>query len=248
MKAKTTIISGIHPVDEAIRAGKQIDKILLKQGFRSESIPGLFQTLKELNIPYQYVPGEKLNRITGKNHQGIIALLSEVEYTDLDKLVPGLFETGKIPSIVVLDSITDVRNIGAIARSAECAGFDAMVIPSKGSAQINSEAIKSSAGALNIIPVCRVSNLPDAVKYLHDSGFYIAAATEKAEKTLFQADFKNPVVIILGSEDTGIDTRLLKMADILIKIPMIGSIQSLNVSAAASVLFFEMVRQRSFNP
>jgi 23S rRNA (guanosine2251-2'-O)-methyltransferase len=247
MKAKTTIISGIHPVDEAIRAGKQIDKILLKQGFRSESIPGLFQTLKELNIPYQYVPGEKLNRITGKNHQGIIALLSEVEYTDLDKLVPGLFETGKTPSIVVLDSITDVRNIGAIARSAECAGFDAMVIPSKGSAQINSEAIKSSAGALNIIPVCRVSNLPDAVKYLHDSGFYIAAATEKAEKTLFQADFKNPVVIILGSEDTGIDPKLLRMADILIKIPMLGSIQSLNVSAAASVLFFEMVRQRS-NP
>ncbi len=247
MKAKTTIISGIHPVDEAIRAGKQIDKILLKQGFRSESIPGLFQTLKELNIPYQYVPGEKLNRITGKNHQGIIALLSEVEYTELDKLVPGLFETGKTPSIVVLDSITDVRNIGAIARSAECAGFDAMVIPSKGSAQINSEAIKSSAGALNIIPVCRVSNLPDAVKFLHDSGFYIAAATEKAEKTLFEADFKNPVVIILGSEDTGIDPRLLRIADILIKIPMLGSIQSLNVSAAASVLFFEMVRQRS-NP
>ncbi len=244
MKTKTSIIFGIHPVDEAIRAGKQIDKILLKQGFRNENIPGLFQTLKELNIPYQYVPTEKLNRITGKNHQGIIALLSEVEYTDLDKLVPGLFESGKTPSIVVLDSITDVRNIGAIARSAECAGFDALVIPSKGSAQINSEAIKSSAGALNSIPVCRVNSLPDAVKFLHDSGFYIAAATEKAEKTLFQADFKNPVVVIMGSEDTGIDTRLLKMADILVKIPMLGTIQSLNVSAAASVVFFEIVRQR----
>lgn len=244
MKAKTSIIFGVHPVDEAIRAGKQIDKILFKQGFRNETIPGLFQTLKELNIPYQYVPTEKLNRITGKNHQGIIALLSEVEYTDLDKLVPGLFEAGKTPSIVVLDGITDVRNIGAIARSAECAGFDALVIPSKGSAQINSEAIKSSAGALNTIPVCRVNSLPDAVKFLHDSGFYIAAATEKAEKNLFQADFKNPVVVIMGSEDTGIDTRLLKMADILVKIPMLGTIQSLNVSAAASVVFFEIVRQR----
>lgn len=244
MKAKTSIIFGVHPVDEAIRAGKQIDKILFKQGFRNETIPGLFQTLKELNIPYQYVPTEKLNRITGKNHQGIIALLSEVEYTDLDKLIPGLFESGKTPSIVVLDGITDVRNIGAIARSAECAGFDALVIPSKGSAQINSEAIKSSAGALNTIPVCRVNSLPDAVKFLHDSGFYIAAATEKAEKNLFQADFKNPVVVIMGSEDTGIDTRLLKMADILVKIPMLGAIQSLNVSAAASVVFFEIVRQR----
>lgn len=244
MKAKTSIIFGVHPVDEAIRAGKQIDKILFKQGFRNETIPGLFQTLKELNIPYQYVPTEKLNRITGKNHQGIIALLSEVEYTDLDKLVPVLFESGKTPSIVVLDGITDVRNIGAIARSAECAGFDALVIPSKGSAQINSEAIKSSAGALNTIPVCRVNSLPDAVKFLHDSGFYIAAATEKAEKNLFQADFKNPVVVIMGSEDTGIDTRLLKMADILVKIPMLGTIQSLNVSAAASVVFFEIVRQR----
>jgi 23S rRNA (guanosine2251-2'-O)-methyltransferase len=244
MKAKTSIIFGIHPINEAIRSGKQIDKILLKQGFRNDTIPGFFAELKALNVPFQYVPVEKLNRLTTKNHQGIIAFLSEVEYTELDKLVPILFEQGKTPALVILDGITDVRNLGAIARSVECSGFDAMIIPSKGSAQINSDAIKSSAGALNIIPVCRVNNLADTVKYLHDSGFYIVAATEKAEQHLYQADMKQPVAIILGSEDTGIDARLLKLADVLVKIPLMGSIQSLNVSAAATVLLYETVRQR----
>jgi 23S rRNA (guanosine2251-2'-O)-methyltransferase len=244
MKSKTFLIFGIHPVNEAVRSGKQIDKILLKQGFRNEMIPGLFPALREQNIPFQYVPVEKLNRLTGKNHQGIIALMSEVEYTELEKLVPFIFEQGKIPALVLLDGITDVRNLGALARSAECAGINGLIIPSKGSAQINSEAIKTSAGALNNLPVCRVNNLADAAKYLHDSGFQIAAATEKAEMTIFEADFKQPVVLVMGAEDTGIDPKLLKMADALIKIPMLGTIQSLNVSAAASVIFFEIVRQR----
>ena len=245
MKAKTSIIFGIHPVNEAMRSGKPIDKILLKQGFRNDVIPGLFPSLREQNIPFQYVPVEKLNRMTGKNHQGIIALVSELEYTELEKLVPMLFEQGKTPALVILDGITDVRNMGAIARSAECAGFHGMIIPSKGSAQINSDAIKTSAGALNSLPVCRVSNLPDTVKYLKESGFQIVAATEKAADTLYQADLKQPTAIIMGAEDTGIDTQLLKMADQLVKIPMSGSIQSLNVSAAGAVLFFELVRQRS---
>jgi len=244
MKPKTYLIFGIHPVNEAVRSGKQIDKILLKQGFRNEMIPGLFPALREQNIPFQYVPVEKLNRLTGKNHQGVIALMSEVEYTELDKLVPFIFEQGKIPALVLLDGITDVRNLGAIARSAECAGINGMIIPSKGSAQINSEAIKTSSGALNSLPVSRVNNLADAAKYLHDSGFHIAAATEKAEMSIFEADFKQPVVLIMGAEDTGIDPKLLKLADVLVKIPMLGSIQSLNVSAAASVIFFEIVRQR----
>ncbi|MBN1143744.1 MAG: 23S rRNA (guanosine(2251)-2'-O)-methyltransferase RlmB [Bacteroidales bacterium] len=244
MKAKTSIIFGIHPVSEALRSGKPIDKILLKQGFRNDVIPGLLPSLREQNIPFQYVPLEKLNRMTVKNHQGIIALISEIEYTELEKLVPMLFEQGKTPTVVILDGITDVRNMGAIARSAECAGFHAMVIPSKGSAQINSDAIKTSAGALNSLPVCRVNDLPDTVRFLHESGFQIVAATEKAADTIYQSDLKQPTAIIMGAEDTGIDARLLKMADQLVRIPMSGSIQSLNVSAAATVVFFELVRQR----
>jgi 23S rRNA (guanosine2251-2'-O)-methyltransferase len=155
-----------------------------------------------------------------------------------------LFEQGKVPAVVLLDGITDVRNLGAIARNAECAGFNAMVIPAKGSAQINADAIKTSAGALNSLPVCRVSNLSDTVKYLHECGLQIIAATEKAQDNIYQADFIQPTAIILGSEDTGIDPKLLKMADQLVRIPLLGAIQSLNVSAAAAVVFYEMVRQR----
>ncbi len=246
MKSKSGIIFGIHPVNEAIRSGKPIDKVLLKLGFKSETLPGLFPAMKDQNIPFQYVPLEKLNRLTGGNHQGIIALVSELEYTELDKLVPMLFDQGKLPVLVLLDSITDVRNLGALARSAECAGMDALIVPSKGSAQINADAIKTSAGALNNIPVCRVNSLEEAAKYLRDSGFQLVAATEKAEDFIYTADFNKPIALMLGAEDTGIDPKLLKMADMLVKIPMYGAIQSLNVSAAASVLFFEIVRQRNF--
>ena len=246
MKSKSSLIFGIHPVNEAIRSGKPIDKVLIKQGFKNEILPGLFPALRDQNIPFQYVPLEKLNRLTGGNHQGIIALVSELEYTDLDKLVPMLFDQGKLPVLVLLDSITDVRNLGALARSAECSGMDALIVPSKGSAQINADAIKTSAGALNNIPVCRVNSLEDAAKYLQDSGFQLVAATEKAEDFIFNADFNKPVALILGAEDTGIDPKLLKMADVLVKIPMYGAIKSMNVSAAASVLFFEIVRQRNF--
>jgi 23S rRNA (guanosine2251-2'-O)-methyltransferase len=246
MKAKSSIIFGLHPVNEAIRSGKPIDKVLIKHGFKNEMVPGLFPALREQNIPFQYVPVEKLNRLTAKNHQGIIALTSEVEYTDLEKLIPLLFEQAKLPAVVILDGITDVRNVGAIARSAECAGFDAMIIPAKGSAQINADAIKTSAGALNTLPVCRVNVLQDAAKYLHESGFQLIAATEKAEEFIYKPDFTKPVAIIMGAEDTGIDPKLLKMADMLVKIPMYGTIQSLNVSAAASIIFYEIVRQRNF--
>jgi 23S rRNA (guanosine2251-2'-O)-methyltransferase len=244
MKSKSSIIFGIHPVNEAIRSGKPIDKILLKQGFKTEVIPGLFFVLKERKIPFQYVPGEKLNRLTSSNHQGIIAMVSELEYTELEMLVPLLFEQGRVPSVVMLDGITDVRNVGAIARSAVCAGIDGMIVPSRGSAQMNADAIKTSAGALNTLPVCRVTTLPEAADYLKDSGFRILAATEKAENLIYDADFTEPTAIILGAEDTGIDPKLLRKADQLVKIPLSGPIQSLNVSAAAAIIFFEMVRQR----
>jgi 23S rRNA (guanosine2251-2'-O)-methyltransferase len=246
MKARSSLIFGIHPVIEAIKSGKPIDKVMLKHGFKKEMVPGLFSSLRELNIPYQFVPVEKLNRLTGKNHQGIVALASEVEYTDLEKLVPLLFEEARLPAVVLLDGITDVRNMGAIARSAECAGFSAMIIPAKKTAQINADAIKASAGALNNIPVCRVNDLADAARYLHDCGFHLIAANEKAEVYIFNADYTSPVAIILGAEDTGIDPKLLKMADLQVRIPLYGSIQSLNVSAAATVFFYELVRQRNF--
>jgi 23S rRNA (guanosine2251-2'-O)-methyltransferase len=246
VKSKTSLIFGIHPVHEALRTGKPVDKILLKQGFRSETITGLFPLLREQGIPFQYVPAEKLNRLTGGNHQGIIAMISELEYTELEKLVPFLFDQGKLPVLVMLDSITDVRNLGALARSAECAGVDALIVPAKGSAQINADAIKTSAGALNKIPVCRVNTLTDTGKYLRESGFQLIAATEKAGEIIYNADFSRPSAIILGAEDTGIDPKLLKMADMLVRIPLFGSIQSLNVSVAASVIFFEVVRQRNF--
>ncbi len=244
MKHKTSIIFGIHPVQEAVKSGKPIDKVMLKQGFRMESIQGLLPFLRQQNIPFQYVPVEKLNRLTTKNHQGIIAIVSELEYTELDKLVPLLFEQGKVPAIAVLDSITDVRNMGAIARSAECAGFDALIVPMKGTAQINAEAVKSSAGALSIIPVCRVNSLADTLNFLHESGLHIIAATEKAQDDIYSADLTQPLAVILGAEDTGIDPALLRIADRLVKIPILGKIQSLNVSAAAAVIFFETVRQR----
>jgi 23S rRNA (guanosine2251-2'-O)-methyltransferase len=243
---RSNIVFGIHPVNEAIRSGKPIDRVLLKQGFRNEMVPGLFPSLREQNIPFQYVPVEKLNRLTGKNHQGIIAFISELEYAELEKLVPLLFEQGKVPVVTLLDGITDVRNLGAIARSAECAGIDSLVIPAKGSAQINADAIKTSAGALHNIPICRVNSLTEAAKFLHESGLQLIAASEKASDDLYKVDFNQPVAIILGAEDIGINPKLFTMADKVVKVPVYGSIQSLNVSVAASVLFYEVVRQRNF--
>jgi 23S rRNA (guanosine2251-2'-O)-methyltransferase len=246
MKSRSSIIFGIHPVHEALRSGKTLDKILLRQGLNAEAIPGLFQLMREQQVPFQYVPIEKLNRLTGGNHQGIIALASLIEYTDLERLVPLLFEQGKIPALALLDGITDVRNLGAIARSAACAGINAIIIPAKGSAQINADAIKTSAGALNTLTVCRVASLTETVQYLRECGLQIVAASEKGGDYLFNANLKGPLVVILGAEDKGIDPKLLKMADSIIQIPMQGKISSLNVSAAAAVIFFEIMRQGNF--
>jgi len=243
-RAEKNLIYGIHPVLEAVQSGKPVDRVLLKQGFRGEGSPGLLTLLKTHEIPVQYVPAEKLSRLTRGNHQGIIALMASIEYTELDVLVPFLFGEGRIPALVLLDGITDVRNMGAIARSAECAGMDGIVLPVKGSAQINPDAVKTSAGALNIIPVCRVPVLSQAVTYLKASGFYVVAATEKAGGSIFETDLNRPVALIIGSEDTGIDPLLLRAADELAAIPQCGQIRSLNVSAAASVIFYEIYRQR----
>jgi len=237
-------IFGVRAITEAIRSGKEIDKVLIRKGLAGELFQELFQEIKENNISFQYVPVEKLNRITLKNHQGLIALVSPIAYNNIESIIPWLFEQGKTPFILILDCITDVRNIGAIARTAECAGVDAIIVPEKGSAQINADAVKTSAGALNYVQVCKAKSLINTVKFLKDSGLQIIAATEKTSEPYFKLNYTEPLALILGSEDTGISSDLLRIADHLVRIPLMGRIESLNVSAAASIIIYETVKQR----
>ncbi len=244
MATQDNFIFGIQAVKEAINAGKDIDKVLIRRDAGSDLLKDLMADFRRLDIPVQKVPLEKLNRVTRKNHQGIIAWISQLSYTDLASVLPGIYESGDDPLILLLDGVSDVRNFGAIARSAECAGVHAIVIPISGSAAINSDAIKTSAGALLKIPVCRERDLVTAARFLRDSGLKLFAATEKAEEPLYKADMTGPVAIIMGSEDRGVSNVLLKDCDHWVSIPMQGSISSLNVSVAAGVLLFETVRQR----
>jgi 23S rRNA (guanosine2251-2'-O)-methyltransferase len=244
MSKNDNYIFGIHAVLEAVDAGKDLDKVLVRRGGGSELLKKLLGVLGRMEIPVQMVPVEKLNRITGKNHQGVIAFLSEVAYQDITTLLPSIFEKGEDPLILLLDGISDVRNFGAIARSAECAGVHAIVVPASGSAAINADAVKTSAGALHRIAVCRHRDLLTVVRFLKESGLKIFAATEKANDSLFETDLTGPAGLLLGSEDTGISPHLLKIADSWISIPMKGTIASLNVSVAAGVILFDMLRQR----
>ena len=232
-------IYGIHSVLEAIDAGRTIDKIYVKNA-RSE----VAQRARAAGIPLQFVPDERLNRITRKNHQGVIAMMSAIEYVRLDSLLPSLFDEGVLPFILVLDGITDVRNFGAIARTAECCGVNAIVIPAHGSVSVGADAIKTSAGALNHIPVCREDSLSKAVKYLQESGCQIVASTEKSSQNYTTADYTTPLALVMGAEGTGISTDILRMADTRAAIPMFGNIGSLNVGVAAGVMMYEVVRQR----
>ncbi|MDO9634995.1 MAG: 23S rRNA (guanosine(2251)-2'-O)-methyltransferase RlmB [Paludibacter sp.] len=241
------MIFGIRAVIEAIQAGKDIDKILLRRDMSSELARELFTLMEGMNIPVQKVPLEKLNRITMKNHQGVIAFISPVTYQRIEDIIPGIYEQGKNPLIVVLDNITDVRNFGAIARACECAGVDAIVVPMKGGAALNADAVKTSAGALLKIPVCREENITNALKFLASSGIKLIAATEKATQNYTQVDMHDPVAIVMGSEDEGISPENLRACNELVKIPVVGTIESLNVSVAAGVLIYEVIRQRSVN-
>lgn len=245
MVRKENIIYGLHPVAEAVKSGQEIDRVLFKKGLQGSFSAELLQLLKTHEIPFQFVPGEKLDRITRKNHQGVIAFISGISYQQLDHLVPVLFEQGKVPFLLLLDGITDVRNFGAICRTAECAGVHGIVIPAQGSAQINEEAIRTSAGALMNIPVCREKSLMVAAEFLQQSGFRIIGATEHADKYYYSEDFTQPLAIVMGSEDKGIYPPLRKICDSLVKIPMLGEVSSLNVSVAAGILMFEAVKQRT---
>ena len=246
MIEKNEMIFGVRAVIEAIQAGKEIDKILIKRDMQSDLSKELFAVLKGTQIPVQRVPVERINRITRKNHQGVIAFISSITYQRTEDLVPFLFEQGKNPLLIMLDGITDVRNFGAIARTCECAGVDAIVIPSKNSVSVNADAIKTSAGALHALPVCREQNLTQTIKFLKESGFKIVAATEKGDYDYTKANYSDPVCIIMGAEDTGVPYEHLALCDEWIKIPMLGNIESLNVSVAAGILIYEAVKQRGF--
>lgn len=242
------IIYGIRPVIEALRQGTQIDKILLQTNLSGENIRQLKEELKQSNqnIKLQYVPTERLNALSkGANHQGVAAYCSLLDYSDIEEIVMQVFESGRTPFILFLDHLTDVRNVGAIARTAECAGVDCIILPSEGSAQINSDAVKTSAGAVLRIPICKSVNTKTTLNFLKSSGIKLYSASEKASFNYTQVDMKEPLCIIMGAEDRGVSKEAIKMSDELLKIPMKGEIESLNVSVAAGVLIYEVIRQRS---
>lgn len=241
---KEGMLYGIQPVLEAIESGKEIEKIFIQKDATSEQLTKLLQIGNKMRIPMVKVPVYKLEKITRKNHQGVVAFLSAVEYASLDNIITQLYQDGKDPFLLVLDRITDVRNFGAIARTAECAGVNAIIIPSKGAAQIGADALKTSAGALTHIPVCRESSLVNTLKYLKDNGIQVIGCTDKAVQGIGEVDYNTPLAIVLGSEEDGISGDLLKVADEIVKIPMHGKINSLNVSVSAGIVLYEALRAR----
>ena len=237
-------IYGIRAVIEAVNAGKTIDRVFLQKGLQGALYKELLATLQGAQIATQYVPIEKLNRMSKKNHQGVIATLSPVEYQDFEELVIGVTESGKVPLFLVLDHLQDVRNFGAIVRTAECTGVSGIIIPKRGSVSVTADAVKTSAGAVFRVPICKVDNLIDAVYYLQGSGIRVVAATEKTNNLLYSEDFTTPLAIVMGAEDVGISGGVLKVVDSRVKLPMAGEIGSLNVSVACAIFLYEAVRQR----
>jgi 23S rRNA (guanosine2251-2'-O)-methyltransferase len=232
---------------EAISAGREIDRLMLQQGLKGELLPELRKLMSENNIPFQYVPIEKLNRLVRGNHQGVVCFVSPIAFQPIENLLMSVFEKGETPLFVMLDRITDVRNLGAIARSAECAGVHGLIIPDRGGAPISSDAMKTSAGALSVLPVHRSSNLKNTLDYLKESGLSIVAASEKGDLPYYEATYREPMVLILGSEEDGVSPEYLKRCDQVVSIPMRGSIGSLNVSVAAGILLFEILKSQTLN-
>ncbi|HWR74921.1 MAG TPA: 23S rRNA (guanosine(2251)-2'-O)-methyltransferase RlmB [Bacteroidales bacterium] len=237
-------IFGMHPVMEAIKGGRQIDRILIRQGLRGELYHELMKVVNEMAVPWQVVPPEKLDYITRKNHQGVIAWISAIEFQDIENLLPRIFEEGNEPLLLMLDGVNDVRNFGAIVRSASCFGAHAVIIPEKSSARISADAVKASAGALSTFPVCRVKSITKCLTYPKESGVRAVAAHEKARSSIQGSALTGPVVIILGSEEKGISRELLAMSDLQVSVPISGAIGSLNVSVSAGILLYEINRQR----
>jgi 23S rRNA (guanosine2251-2'-O)-methyltransferase len=245
LQPKHEMIYGTRAVIEAIRGGKEIERIMIQSGLSNDLIKELINTAKAHGVPYTFVPQEKLKRVSSKNHQGVICLLSAITYASLDNLIDSAWREGREPFLLILDRVTDVRNFGAIARTAESAGIDGVIIPDKGNAPITADAMKTSAGALNHLPVCREKDLVKTVKMLRDNGIRVFACTEKGKTELYEAQLEGPIALIMGSEEDGISDALLRQADELVNIPMKGRIGSLNVSVAAGIALYEVVRRRS---
>lgn len=244
MKKRQPFIYGTRAVVEALKDAENIDKIMVNRTMQSENLKELMALANELSVPVQKVPIEKLHRLTPGNHQGVVAFISPVTYQDYEEVVMGIFERGEVPLLMILDGITDVRNFGSIARSADCAGVHAIIIPEKGVATINEDAIKTSAGALLTLPICRVRSLKETVNKLQEYGVQVIACTEKTNDIIYTIDYTAPTAIVMGDEGEGISPEILKAADKLARIPLAGSIESLNVSNASSVVIYEAVRQR----
>ena len=240
---KNNMVFGIHPVLELIRSQKEIEKVYIQGGTRSPEIAEIANTCRANGVPVQFVPIEKMNRLTRKNHQGVVAFICPIEYQPLENVISAVFEEGRDPFVLMLDRVTDVRNFGAIARTAYAAGVDAIVIPNHGSASINGDAMKTSAGALSLINVCRVENMKDAIDFLKASGLRVVGFTEKAQESLWKADLTGPLSVMMGSEEDGISPAYMKRLDDHRMIPMPGNIDSLNVSVSAAILLFEAVRE-----
>ncbi|MFA5469940.1 MAG: 23S rRNA (guanosine(2251)-2'-O)-methyltransferase RlmB [Bacteroidales bacterium] len=238
------MVFGIRAVMEALNAGKEIDKIWIRKNLEGDLSRELSEVLKGYEIPVQRVPQEKLMHLSSKNHQGVVAFISPITYQRLDQLIPALYDQGIMPFVVVLDGITDVRNFGAIARSCACAGVHAVVLPQTGSVSVNADAIKTSAGALYHLPVCRERNLKESLRFLKLSGLKLIGASEKADKNYSDADYSGPLALVLGAEDQGIAPVHLTLCDEIVKIPVSGDIASLNVSVAGGILMYEALRHR----
>lgn len=243
-KEEKNFIFGIRPIIEAIEEGKTIDKLFIQKGLHNDLFAELWKLVRLRRINYKHVPIEKINRLTRKNHQGVFAFISPIDLHKIEDIIPQIYEQGKNPLILVLDGVTDVRNFGAIARTAECAGVDTILIPEQAAAAINADAVKTSAGALHKIPICRTWNLKLSLEFIKESGLQLVSCTEKTDKDMYSPDFTNPTAIIMGSEENGVSPEYLKMSDHKAKIPINGSIDSLNVSVATSVIVYEVLRQR----
>ena len=240
----TETVFGTRAVMEAIKAGREIEKIFIQAGLNNDLIRELINIAQAHKVPFTFVPQQKLNTLGGKNHQGVICQMAVVQYASLESIIDKCYAAGREPFFLILDRITDVRNFGAIARTVECAGLDGIIIGDKGNAPISADAMKTSAGALNHLPVCRVKDMREAFRFLKDNGILIVACTEKADKSLYEVELNSPLALIMGSEEDGISPQMLKDADHRAKIPMHGEIASLNVSVAAGIAIYEAVRQK----
>ena len=245
MHKRDNHIFGIRPIIEAIKQGKTIDKLFIQKGLHNDLFSELWKLVRIKRINYKHVPIEKINRLTRKKHQGVFAFISPIDLHNIEDVIPSLYEEGKNPLLLVLDRITDVRNFGAIARSAECAGVDAIIIPEQNAAAINADAIKTSAGGLLKIRICRTWNLKMALQFMKDSGIKLISCTEKTNNYIYEEDYTVPTAIIMGSEEDGISSELLKISNSKVKIPIIGNIASLNVSVATGIIIYETIRQRN---